>query len=142
MHITNKRKQVNTLPTIFTIDGEPASKANSRKWKGPGRLNKSDKALAYSDLFNLQCPYLLEPSEADILVAMKISYGTRRPDLDESLILDLMQGKLYKNDRQVKHKVITWGLDRVNPHSVILVAEVDNTFDVFKRFEETVLNCT
>ena len=41
---------------------------------------------------------------------MLIYYSSRRPDLDESLILDLMQGVIYKNDRQVKQKNIYWGL--------------------------------
>jgi Holliday junction resolvase RusA-like endonuclease len=54
-------------------------------------------------------------------VTMKIYYHSRRPDLDESLILDLMQGIVYENDRQVKEKHITWGLDKEAPRAEICV---------------------
>ena len=43
----------------FTIFGEPASKANSRrvvKIGGSMRVIKSEKALFYSDRFKQQCP--------------------------------------------------------------------------------------
>ena len=132
MVITNRRKQVKSLPVTFLIEGEAASKANSRRLIGPGKIVKSAKALGFSDLFNLQCPYLLEPTKADVIVAIHIAYASRRPDLDESLILDLMQGKLYVNDRQVKQKAVSWGLNRVNPHAMIMVSELPRDVDVFK----------
>ena len=131
MVVPNRRTLVNALPVRFTIIGEPASKANSRRFLRPGMLIKSQKALDYSDAFNLQCPYLREPSVNKILVSMKIFYSSLRPDLDESLILDLMQGKLYKNDRQVKQKIISHGLDRGNARAIIQVEEVDDAFDLF-----------
>lgn len=108
----------------FTIHGEPASKANSRRLvmhNGVSRSIKSKKALSYSKMFARQCPVLDEPLTEDVQVNITIHYASRRPDLDESLILDLMQGRIYKNDRQVKRKVITWGLDRENPRSEITV---------------------
>ena len=110
----------------FTIYGEPASKANSRrmvfnpKTKKPMFI-KSKKALSYEKAFKLQCPVLDSPTEDDVSVVIEIFYASRRPDLDESLILDLMQERIYKNDRQVKQKLITWGLDRDNPHAIITV---------------------
>ena len=54
---------------------------------------KSKKALNYKKAFELQCPVrepLYEKGQ-DLVVAMKIYYKTRRPDLDESLILDLLE---------------------------------------------------
>ena len=111
----------------ITIYGEPASKANSRKlvtFHGMSRLIKSTKALNYSDAFKRQCEKLLpnkELIEGDVKVSMKIYYATRRPDLDESLILDLLQGYAYANDRQVKEKHILWGLDKENPRAEITV---------------------
>ena len=98
---------------IFQIDGEPASKANSRKIvmiKGRPASIKSDKARAYAKQFLAQCEPLEEQFTGDVRVEMLIYYASRRPDLDESLILDLMQGVIYKNDRQVKQKNIYWGL--------------------------------
>ena len=64
--------------------------------------------------------------EEDLSIAIKIYYRTRRPDLDESLILDLLQNKIYKNDRSVKSKYIEHGLDKEQPHSVIVISSLDN----------------
>ena len=112
----------------FTILGEPASKANSRKAvviKGRPAFIKSDKARNYVKAFEAQCPRLEVPFEEDVKVEMIIYYATRRPDLDESLILDCMQGPIYNNDRQVKQKFIYWQLDKENPRSVIRVSACD-----------------
>ena len=58
----------------------------------------------------------------DVAVTMTIFYASRRPDLDESLILDCMQGLLFNNDRQVKEKHIHWGgVDKENPRAEISV---------------------
>lgn len=114
----------------FTIIGEPASKANSRrlvKIKNRPAFIKSQKALAYEKAFKLQCPNLGDAMlEGDLWVDIKIYYATRRPDLDESVILDCMQGLVYANDRQVKEKHIYWALDRENPRSQIVVGTADD----------------
>jgi len=106
------------------IYGEPASKANSRKivmfGKRPAVI-KSQKARDYVKNFEKQCPKLDTLVTDDLVVEITIFYGSRRPDLDESVILDCMQGFIYKNDRQVKKKIINWGLDRDNPRSEIKV---------------------
>ena len=112
----------------FTVHGEPASKANSRKMvliKGRPALIKSQKARDYVKTFEQQCPVLEVPTTEDVVVEMMIYYASRRPDLDESLILDCMQCRVYKNDRQVKQKFIYWGLDKENPRSVIRVRSCD-----------------
>jgi len=112
----------------FCVVGEPASKANSRKAvviRGRPAFIKSDKARGYVKAFAEQCPVLEVPFENDVMVEMIIYYSTRRPDLDESLILDCMQGPIYKNDRQVKQKKIYWQLDKTNPRSVIRVSACD-----------------
>lgn len=108
----------------FVIEGEPASKANSRRlvsFRGKPRLIKSQKALSYEKTFKEQCPRLDAEYEDDVEVTITIYYASRRPDLDESVILDCMQGFIYKNDRQVKRKIINWGLDRDRPRSEICV---------------------
>jgi Holliday junction resolvase RusA-like endonuclease len=110
------------------IFGEPASKANSRRlvhFGGMSRLIKSDKALGYADAFKQQWqpePMLLT---GDLRVTMHIYYASRRPDLDESLILDLMQGIAYVNDRQVKERHVYWGLDPESPRSIILIEPIE-----------------
>ncbi len=109
------------------IFGEPASKSNSRRlvrFGSMSRLIKSQKALSYSDAFKHQVASLgYEPFAGDVVVTMTIYYASRRPDLDESLILDLLQGVTYLNDRQVKEKHIYWGLDKENPRCEIVVTK-------------------
>ena len=110
---------------FFIIHGEPASKSNSRKLvtiKGRPAFIKSDKARKYVKQFEEQCPQMGDSMFIDdVEVEMTVFYSSRRPDLDESVILDCMQGFIYKNDRQVKRKVITWGLDKENPRAEITV---------------------
>jgi hypothetical protein len=36
-----------------------------------------------------------------------------------------MQGSIYLNDRQVKQKMIYWGLDKTNPRTIIRVSAVE-----------------
>lgn len=116
------REQLQAISRI--IFGEPASKANSRRVVRIGnvsRLIKSQKALNYSDMFKQQCTQAAVLLTGDLRVTLHIYYASRRPDLDESLILDLMQGLVYENDRQVKEKHIYWGLDPENPRTEIFV---------------------
>lgn len=107
----------------FTILGEPASKANSRRWTGRLFI-KSAKALAYGKAFEDQCPMLDPMMEGDLRVTIKIWYASRRPDLDASLIFDLMQGYIYENDRQIKEQHLFWGLDKENPRAEITVEKI------------------
>ena len=111
---------------IFTIDGEPASKANQRKLvliKGRMVPIRSKKALDYVKEFQRQIPKIDPLTEDYVKVEMMIYYASRRPDLDESLILDCMQNYVYYNDRQVKEKHIYWGLDKERPRTIIRVSE-------------------
>jgi Holliday junction resolvase RusA-like endonuclease len=111
----------------FTIFGEPASKANSRKavmfGKRPAFI-KSDKARGYAAAFQMQCPKLPVPLTTPLALEIHIWYASRRPDLDESLILDAMQGLIYVNDRQVQERHTYWGLDRANPRATITIRTI------------------
>ena len=130
-------------PISFTVKGEPASKANSRQIvtiKGKPAVIKSKKARDYVKIFALQCRTPEFPLDCDVRVTMTIFYASRRPDLDESVILDCMQAKrytrpdgaveyyggIYKNDRQVKEKHIYWALDKENPRAEIRVEPIDD----------------
>jgi Holliday junction resolvase RusA-like endonuclease len=118
------------------IFGEPASKANSRRlvaYGGVSRLIKSAKALSYSEMFKQQCTTQRELLTGDVRVTMKIYYASRRPDLDESLILDLLQGVAYANDRQVKEKHIYWGLDKERPRMEALIETIDEIAPLKKK---------
>lgn len=123
----------------LTIQGEPASKANSRRLVKFGKRTasiKSAKALSYEKVAILQIPEEAKQMlEGDLQVSINIYYASRRPDLDESVILDCLQAKykkgellrrgVYINDRQIKRKVIVWGLDKTNPRAEIQVTKID-----------------
>jgi len=122
------------MQAIFLkIFGEPASKANSRRLTtrhGKPMFIKSDKALSYATMFKQQC--VVSPSQRfiddDVVVTIRIWYASRRPDLDESLILDLLQDVAYDNDRQVKEKHIYWmGVDKTNPRCEITVEKIKDS---------------
>lgn len=122
---SNDTTELQSLAQI--IFGEPASKSNSRRvvrFGGMSRLIKSEKALNYSDVFKQQCKPLAQLMTGDLRVTLHIYYASRRPDLDETLILDLMQGLIYENDRQVKERHAYWGLDPENPRAEILVEKI------------------
>lgn len=115
----------------IVVIGEPCSKANSRRLvkskSGRPLFIKSQKALDYVKDFGKQCPHLDDLLTEDVSVSMKIFYASRRPDLDESLILDCLQGLVYKNDRQVKEKHIYWGgVDKENPRAEIHVRHLQD----------------
>lgn len=110
------------------IEGQPYSKANSRRLVtigGKPRFIKSEPARRYVTDFQAQCPRLKELLEGDLEVEIVIFYASRRPDLDPSLILDCMEGFIYKNDRQVKRQILYWGLDKKNPRAEIRVTEIE-----------------
>lgn len=117
-----------TQALVQIIFGEPASKANSRRvvrFGSMSRLIKSQKALDYSEMFKQQVKPITPLIIQDVRITLHIFYASRRPDLDESLILDLLQGVLYVNDRQVKEKHVYWGLDKDNPRTEILLETLE-----------------
>ena len=119
---------INNEKIVFTIEGEPASKSNSRKIVSFGKrmgVIKSEKARNYEKIFASQCPTLENLIESEVKVELIIHYASRRPDLDESVILDCMQGKIYVNDRQVKQKHIYWGLDRERSRTHVRVSPLE-----------------
>lgn len=135
------------------ILGEPASKANSReivtiggKWQmvGGKRVRvggrpssiKSDKARDYERDALMQIPaHAKVMFSVPVRVTMRIFYATERPDLDESVVLDVLQAKfegtgkerrcvrrgVYLNDRLVREKHVFHGIDRANPRAEIVV---------------------
>ena len=116
------------MERFIIVKGEPASKANSRRLitvGGKPRFIKSSKALSYAEAFSLQV-LKVEPLLVDELsVYMWIYYATQRPDLDESLILDLLQDKIYINDRQVRERHVYHYIDKDNPRVEIYVKSRD-----------------
>lgn len=123
----------------FTILGEPASKANQRKLVSFGdrpALIKSDKARGYErDALRQIPPTARVRLEGPLRVTLRIWYASERPDLDESVILDVLQDRfkgkgdarqlvqcgVYRNDRQVREKHVFHGIDRRNPRCDVLI---------------------
>ena len=146
----------------FTILGEPASKANSRELVSMNRFSKkknmmvkmpavikSEKARDYEHNAVAQIPPdARQMLEGPLRATIRIFYASERPDLDESVILDVLQAKyktikgrltkiadgqyvhaestrvlvsrgVYQNDRQVREKHIFHAIDRVNPRAEI-----------------------
>jgi Holliday junction resolvase RusA-like endonuclease len=125
----NNSTNISTTQALsLIILGEPASKANSRRMvhiRGKTMFIKSAKALAYAKSFKQQVECEAKVCfHGDVAVHITIYYASRRPDLDESLILDLLQDVAYENDRQVKEKHIYWGLDKENPRCEIKVEKI------------------
>lgn len=136
---------------LFTILGEPASKANSRELVFMNRkssktgktvkmpaLIKSEKARDYeTDALRQIPPAAKQMLEGPVVVILRIYYASERPDLDESVILDVLQAKyetiqegkprqlvrrgVYINDRQVREKHVYWDKDPKNPRTAIEV---------------------
>lgn len=121
----------------LTILGEPASKANSRmlvKFGDRPASIKSGKARNYEKDAQAQIPQSARVMfEGPVRVTLAIYYASERPDLDESVVLDVMQAKyekgtrelvragVYSNDRQVREKHVYHHIDRANPRAEIIV---------------------
>lgn len=133
----------------FVILGEPASKANSRQIvviKGQPKVIKSQKARDYERNALLQIPAAARVMfEQPVRVTMTIYYASERPDLDESVVLDVLQAKfdgagkdrvcvrrgVYLNDRQVRDKHIKHAIDRANPRAEITVEPLGGNGELF-----------
>lgn len=133
------------MKVAFTILGEPASKANSRihrpspNMPGGVMVIKGKKALAFEESGLQQIPPKCRLRlEGDVKVTMRIWYASRRPDLAEDLLLDMLQDRtkldkrlgkrvllqagVYRNDRQVAWKDIRrMGVDPTNPRTEVEV---------------------
>lgn len=108
-----------------TIYGELASKSNSRQKTRDGRFIKSQKARQFEKDALPQLQFSGKPIEGDVVLEATIYYASRRPDLDESLLMDVLEkAGVYHNDRQIRQKNIIGEVDKHNPRV---------EFTVFKR---------
>jgi Holliday junction resolvase RusA-like endonuclease len=113
----------------YTIYGEPASKANSRRLViigGRARFIKSQKALDYVKAVREQVRPMQPLMTGDLRMTAHVYYASRRPDLDVSLILDALQGISYENDRQIKEQHLHHHIDRDDPRAVISLEEMND----------------
>jgi Holliday junction resolvase RusA-like endonuclease len=128
----------------FVIIGQPYSKSNSRKVVtigGKPSLIKSKEALAYErDALRQIPPGCRQQLEGPVCISLKIYYASERPDLDESLILDILQDRykgkrdqrvltqkgVYRNDRQVREKHVYHFIDKKNPRTEVEIIPMQN----------------
>lgn len=115
----------------FKIDGELCSKSNSRRiilrGKHP-RVIKSQKALDYvaMSLPQIRKQRTYKTFENYVGLEVHVWYASRRPDLDISLIQDILQDAgVYKNDRQVIEIKALKYLDKEKPRVIAKVYELD-----------------
>jgi Holliday junction resolvase RusA-like endonuclease len=117
------------------IPGEPMSKANSRRMvnfksrEGKKYLAsvKSCKALAYMEAAIAELTILRprEPYLGNLVMDCVIWYASRRPDLDESLVMDVLQrAAIIKNDRQIREKHVYWRLDPLKPRALVSLSRL------------------
>lgn len=131
----------------FTIFGECASKSNQRKLVTFGRgedarpaLIKSEKARHYErDALRQIPPAARVRLQGPVKVTLRIFYASERPDLDESVVLDVLQDRykgkgdgrvlvqkgVYLNDRQVREKHVYHAIDRKNPRCEVEVEQLE-----------------
>lgn len=129
------------MKVTLTIFGEPVSKANSRELvtiAGRPAFIKSKKALAYERDALLQIPVRARLMlQGPVRVTLRLFYASERPDLDESIVLDVLQARyqqrragqprtmiqrgVYVNDRQVREKHIYHAIDKAMPRAEIEV---------------------
>jgi Holliday junction resolvase RusA-like endonuclease len=149
----------------FTIIGEPVSHKNGYHIVTIGKrpaIVKSKEALAYErDALRQISPAAKQRIEGPVRVSLRLFYASERPDMDESLILDVLQDRwgrrdgpkgtrvllqagVYRNDRQVREKHVFWALDKKTPRveieiqplqaqqSSLLSAAMDSTSPVLE----------
>lgn len=129
----------------LVILGQPVSKANSReivKFGNRSALIKSSDALAYEeDALRQIPPAARQRLEGRVRMTIRIWYASERPDLDESLVLDVLQDRwtrdkrtgqrvlvqagVYRNDRQVRERHVYHAIDRDNPRAEIEIEPLE-----------------
>ncbi len=100
------------------VSGEPASKSKNKLTR-----NFRGKSISYQKAFYDQVPELGEGELilGDVGVVFDVYSSVTKLDLDESLILELLEGRAYKKNKQVKVKLIRHHLDKENPRTNIQV---------------------
>lgn len=110
----------------LTILGQPASMKNSRQLIRSPRTGKvmpilSEAARTYVRDLKWQVPVRHPLLAGRLRATITIWYRSERPDLDEAIILDALQGRIYENDRQVREKHVFHRIDRNNPRAHVVI---------------------
>lgn len=125
------------MPWKFSaiVLGDLASKSNSRRVTHWGGVIKSKKAMQFADDFFRQMRRPKEPFSGDVIFTCHVYYSSLRPDLDCTLLQDLLQDKRGRNgepvgigaivdDRQIKEHHWYHHLDRKRPRVEFTLEEM------------------
>lgn len=115
----------------LTVKGELMSKSNSRiitSFGGRPRLIKKPKAIHYVEASMWQIKSQLRSHrtfENPVRMTITVYYKDRRPDLDVSLIQDILEKcEIYKNDRLV-HEIHAYKkFDKEDPRLTVRIEEI------------------
>lgn len=107
--------QAVSLSVSGAIHANLASKANSRRFIRPGLIIKSKPAMEFVAAAEKVISTLPTLWEGPVALYADVFYKNRRPDLDVSLLMDVLQGRIYQNDRQVEEIVATKHWDKLDP---------------------------
>ncbi|MEE9159994.1 MAG: RusA family crossover junction endodeoxyribonuclease [Gammaproteobacteria bacterium] len=119
------------MTVSFTIMGEASSGKNSRKIVTNPKtrrpfLIKSKKARAYFKAVAAQAPRCEPLLTGQLRMTATLYYATERPDLDAGVLLDALQGRVYKNDRQVREQHLYHAIDRNSPRAEVTVEVIQD----------------
>lgn len=113
------------------ILGELSSKSNSRRlvtYGGKPRMIKSQKALDYEKtaIPQIKSQWRKKPLACGVGLDVDVYYASRRPDLDISLLMDVLEkAGVYENDRLVVEYSVRKHLDKDNPRTIVEIYELD-----------------
>lgn len=106
----------------FSIPGNLPRKSNQRRIAINKKTQKlfvikSEKALKYSDIFEQHISDEIKSQySGNLLLVANIYYASRRSDLSDELLCDLLQKYgVVKNDRDIVEKVLFGFVDKENP---------------------------
>ena len=122
----------------LTIRGEVASLKNSRRHvpgkSGAGRgyavCLPSEKAERWMRSAREQVPIRSPLLAGPLVMFVRCFYASERPDLDESAVMDALQGRVYGNDRQIREKHVYHAIDKANPRVDVVIEPMQGTIDV------------
>ena len=121
----------------LTIIGEPVGKSSGWKiaWPKGGRpfMVLTQKGRSYKDGVIRQVLPMHSMLVGPLKVTATLYYASERPDLDPSLLLDALQKRIYKNDRQVRELHVIHAIDRKNPRAEVTIEPMQ---DALERAED------
>ena len=112
----------------------PVPPSANRWWRMVnGRMIKSKAARQYLD--TVRVPIKGYYAEGDVMVKIAWYRAAKRGDLDKRLgvVLDLLQGMAYENDRQVSTLIATRHEDPKDPRMEIMVCQEGEFADLPER---------